>query len=72
MWYYDVLMMYWFIDWYCFDEILLSGTKIKMRWWQMTHHANSLYNIVNYGDLLIKNNVIKQGFQLNKSEQDPR
>ena len=31
-----------------------------------------LYNIVNYGDLLIKNNVIKQGFQLNKSEQDPR
>jgi hypothetical protein len=38
----------------------------------MTHHANSLYNIVNYGDLLIKNNVIKQKFQLNKSEQDPR
>jgi hypothetical protein len=42
----------------------------------MTHHANSLYNslnnIVNYGDLLIKNNVIKQGFQLNKLEQDPR
>ncbi len=42
----------------------------------MTHHAdslyNSLYNIVNYGDLLIKHNVIKQGFQLNKSKQDPR
>ena len=38
----------------------------------MTHHANSLYNIDNYGDLLIKNNVIKQGFQLNKLEQDPR
>jgi hypothetical protein len=42
----------------------------------MTHHSNSLYNslynIVIYGDLLIKNNVIKQGFQLNKSEQDPR
>jgi hypothetical protein len=42
----------------------------------MTHHANSLYNslynIVNYGDLLIKNNAIKQGFQLNKSKQDPR
>ena len=44
----------------------------------MTHHANSLYNSLynivncNYGDLLIKNNIIKQGFQLNKSEQDPR
>ncbi len=42
----------------------------------MAHHANllynSLYNIVNYGDLLMKNNVIKQGFKLNKSEQDPR
>jgi hypothetical protein len=38
----------------------------------MTHHANSLYNVVNYGDLSIKNNVIKQGFQLNKSGQGNR
>ena len=32
----------------------------------MTHHASSLHNVVNYGYLSIKNNVIKQGFQLNK------
>jgi hypothetical protein len=38
----------------------------------MTHRANSLYNKVNYGDLSIKNNVIKQGFQLNKSGQGNR
>jgi hypothetical protein len=38
----------------------------------MTHHANLLYNIVNYGDLSIKNNVINKGFQLNKSGQGNR
>ena len=38
----------------------------------MTHHANFVHNIVNYGDLSIKNNVIKQGFQLNKSGQGNR
>ncbi len=38
----------------------------------MTHHENSLYNVVNYGDSSIKNNAIKQEFQLNKSGQGNR
>ena len=38
----------------------------------MTHHSNSLYNIDNYGDLVNKNIVIKQGFQLKKSGQGNR
>ena len=38
----------------------------------MTHHANSLHYIFNYWDLSIKNNVIKQGFQLDKSGQGNR
>jgi hypothetical protein len=36
------------------------------------HHSNSLYKIVNYQNLTNKNNVVKQGLQLNKSVQGNR
>jgi hypothetical protein len=32
----------------------------------MTNYSKSLYNIVNYGDVTNKKNVINPGFQLNK------
>ena len=35
-------------------------------------YSKSLTKIVNYGDLTNKNNVLKQGLQLNKSGQGNR
>ena len=67
----SMIKRYHVINWCCIDAIInMYGIKIK--WWWIMNHSNSLHKIVNYRKLTNTNSVVKQGSQLNKSAQGNR